>query len=93
MTITHDGVESAFCSRKAACRRSGHERHGSSLRIVGASDEALGTALIAADYVRWPWWAHLLPNSAQDEVRSRFARVLASAVEYRTRQAEAVDRD
>jgi hypothetical protein len=89
-----EGEVFAYHHDKAPCRRARHEAHGRLLRIEGASDEALGAALIAADYVRWPWWARLAGNRQRDALRSEFARRLAAAVEFRTEQraGEAVDR-
>jgi len=81
---TGDGKVFAYHHDKAPCRRARHEAHGRPLPVGGASDEALGAALIAADYVRWPWWARLAGNRRRDALRSEFARRLAAAVESRT---------
>jgi hypothetical protein len=82
-TVTSGGEVFAYRD-KAPCRRAQHERHGQQLLIRGASTEALGAALIAADYVRWPWWARLAGGRRRDALRSEFARRLAAAVESRT---------
>ena len=92
-TVTSGGEVFAYHD-KAACRRAQHERHGRPLRIEGASTEALGAALIAADYVTWPLWTRLAGGRRRDALRSEFARRLAAAVESRTEQRAggAVDR-
>jgi hypothetical protein len=94
-TVTTCGGEVFAYHDKAPCRRAQHERHGRPLPIQGASTEALGAALIAADYVRWPWWARLVGARRRDALRSEFARRLAAAVESHAerRAVEAVDVD
>lgn len=85
-TVRRDGVESVFCHR-VACRRACHEAAGGVAPAPAyASDEALGAALSAADYVAWPWWARLVPQSARDEAAARIARLTAAAVERRVRE-------
>jgi hypothetical protein len=84
-TVTSGGGVFAYHD-KAACRRARHERHGAPLLVSGASDEALGAALIAADYVSWPWWALAAGGRRRDALRSEFARRLAAAVESRAGQ-------
>lgn len=84
-----DGSSTAYCGQRAACRRACHEEYGQQLPTSGASTEAFGAALIAGDYVPWPWWAHLLPGSARDEMRDRFAKVMAAAVEDEVRRRAA----
>lgn len=81
-TATEDEAVYAYCNHRAACRRAQHERHGQPLLLSGASDESPGAALIAADYVRWPWWLRvLITRGARDQLRGEFARRLAAAVE------------
>jgi len=93
-TVTSGGKLFAYHD-KAPCRRAQHERHGQALLVSGASTEAFGAALIAADYVRWPWWARLAGGRRRDALRSQFARRLSAAVEQRVEQraAGAVDSD
>lgn len=81
-----DGVESVYCHR-VACRRAWYEATGGAAPAPAyASDEARGAALIAADYVAWPWWARLVPQSARGEAAARIARLTAAAVERRVRE-------
>jgi len=87
-TVTSGGEVFAYHD-KAPCRRAQHERHGRPLRVSGASTEALGAALIAADYVSWPWWARLVGGRRRDALRYEFARRLSAAVEQRTEQRAA----
>ncbi len=82
-SILHaDGTATAFCGQRAACRRACDEALGGT-KTDGASTEAFGAALIAADYVDWPWWGRLVPAAARDTMRSRFARAMSAAVEER----------
>lgn len=81
-TIARDGVESAYCTHRAACRRASHGA-ANVPSLAEASTEAYGAALIASDYVTWPWWARLMPQSARDEVATRLARLTSAAVERR----------
>lgn len=84
-TVRRDGVESPFCHR-VACRRAWYEAAGGRVPAPAyASAEALGAALAAADYLAWPWWARLVPQSARDQVTARLARLTAHAVERRIR--------
>ncbi len=87
-SVTSGGEVFAYHD-KAPCRRAQHERHGRPLLVSGASDEALGAALIAADYVRWPWWGRLIGARQRDALRYEFARRLAAAVESRTERRAA----
>lgn len=76
---------STYC-RRAACRRALHESFGERLPVSGASTEALGAAVIAGDYVQWPWWARLLPASARRALASEFAERMSAAVEHHVRR-------
>lgn len=85
------GVETRtdYCGDRAACRRACSEQYGDKLPVTGGSTEALGAALIAGDYVQWPWWSHLLTNRARDQLRYRFAKAMSAAVEHETRRRAA----
>jgi hypothetical protein len=87
MTITKDGANSRFCGDRSACRRAAHETLGEEIAIGGASTEAFGAALIAGDYVEWPWWARIVPRASRDRLRVDFAERMAAAVEQRARRA------
>lgn len=80
-SILHDdGTATRFCGQRAACRRACDEQLGGT-KTTKPSDEAFGAALIAADYVTWPWWGRLIPETARDTMRSRFARAMSAAIE------------
>jgi hypothetical protein len=87
-TIVVNRVRHAYCDHKLGCRLARHGAFGTRLKLVGASTAALGTAVIAADYVVLPWWSRLLPRGARDELRRRFAGPLAAAVEEHVQRRE-----
>jgi hypothetical protein len=93
--ITHGGLYTEYCGHRSACRRASSDAYGTAPRLEGASDEALGSAMIAADYVKWPWWGRLLTQSARDQVASRMAMSMSAAVEQRVseRAADSPERD
>lgn len=88
VAVMPDRTRRAFCGHKVVCRRAFHEACGTRLALEGASTEALGSAIIAADFVELPWWTRMLPRSARDELRRRFAGPLAAVVEEQVQQRE-----
>ena len=61
--------------------RAHREAYGQYVATTGASTEAFGAALIAGDYVDWPWWGRLIPEAARDRLRVRCAEAMSGAVE------------
>lgn len=88
--LRDDGTRSEYCAHRRACRRAEHDSVADAgpLRLPyemkQLADETLGAALIAADYIRLPWWARLMPQRALDRLWREAAVQIGGAVQDST---------